>query len=178
MEKLKFIPFPKLKTERLFFRQLKDSDIKELFSLRSNDSVNQYLKRPKQKRIHEAKEFISSIKNDINQNKCFYWAITLKSERFLIGTICFFNFSKANKCAEIGYELLPEYQGLGLMNEALKCIIEFGFKEIGLNSIDAFTHKDNVNSLRLLMKNNFFLNDKRENPKNIDFPIYTLNRDY
>jgi ribosomal-protein-alanine N-acetyltransferase len=38
------------------------------------------------------------------------------------------------------------------MNEALKKIIEFTFQTLGLGTIDAFTHKDNQNSTKLLQK--------------------------
>ena len=73
----------------------------------------------------------------------------------LIGTICLFNFLDDNKLAEIGYELLPGYQGLGIMQEATSKVIDFGIQHIGLNSIKAYTHSENQRSTRLLEKFNF-----------------------
>ena len=73
----------------------------------------------------------------------------------LIGTICLFGFSdELNKC-EIGYELLTDYQGQGIMSEATQKIIEFAVHILGLKTIDAFTHKDNQSSTKLLQKFNF-----------------------
>jgi len=61
-------------------------------------------------------------------------------------TICLWNFSSKKNVAELGYELDPALQGEGIMSEALKKIIEFGFQEIELKKIEAYTHKNNDNS--------------------------------
>ena len=34
------------------------------------------------------------------------------------------------------------------MNEALKIVIKFGFSQLDLDSIEAYTHKDNIVSTR------------------------------
>jgi ribosomal-protein-alanine N-acetyltransferase len=73
----------------------------------------------------------------------------------LIGTICLFDFSGDNLKAEIGYELLPDFQGKGIMQEAISKVINFGIQHIGLNSIEAYTHAENQSSTRLLEKFNF-----------------------
>jgi [ribosomal protein S5]-alanine N-acetyltransferase len=43
--------------------------------------------------------------------------------------------------AEIGYELLPEYQGKGIMSEALEKVIGFGFANLGFETITAAPKK-------------------------------------
>jgi ribosomal-protein-alanine N-acetyltransferase len=57
--------------------------------------------------------------------------------------------------AEIGYELFPDFQGKGIMQEATLKVIDFGIQHIGLNSIEAYTHCENQSSTRLLKKLNF-----------------------
>ena len=61
----------------------------------------------------------------------------------MIGTICFWNESADRKSAELGYELHPEYQGNGYMDEAMKEVIGFAFRS-GFTSLEAYTHKDNL----------------------------------
>ena len=73
----------------------------------------------------------------------------------LIGTICLFDFSDDNLKSEIGYELLPEFQGKGIMQEATLKVMDFGIQRIGLNLIKAYTHSENQSSTRLLEKFNF-----------------------
>jgi len=144
-------PFPTLKTERLVLRQLLDSDVEEIFSLRSDPIINKYLGRQPSKTLEDALAFIKSIKN----NELLYWAITLAGNEKLIGTICLFDISAELKKCEIGYELLNNYQGQGIMIEATKKIIEYAAQTLGLKTIDAFTHKDNQGSTKLLQKLNF-----------------------
>ena len=55
----------------------------------------------------------------------------------------------------IGYELLPAFQGQGIMQEATSKVIAFGLDVIGLKAIEAYTHLENENSSNLLKKFNF-----------------------
>lgn len=150
-----FTSFPVLRTERLILRQLVSSDENEIFALRSNESVNKYLDRMPSRSIDDAKIFIQTVNKNIQENNSIYWAITLNGTDKLIGTICLFNFSDDSLKAEIGYELLPSFQGKGVMQEAASKVIEFSIQHIGLNSIEAYTHSENHNSIRLLEKFNF-----------------------
>jgi [ribosomal protein S5]-alanine N-acetyltransferase len=150
-----FTPFPVLKTERLTMRQLRSSDDKEIFALRSDDNVIKYLERKASKSIDDARNFIQTINENIHRNDSIYWAITLNGTDRLIGTICLFDFSEDHSKAEIGYELLPGFQGKGIMQEATSKVIHFGFQHVGLNSIEAYTHSQNQSSTRVLEKLNF-----------------------
>lgn len=150
-----FKPFPVLKTERLTLRQLVSSDANEIFALRSDGNVNKYLNRKPSKSIDDAQTFIQTINENIQRNDSIYWAITFSGADKLIGTICLFDLSDDNFKAEIGYELLPGFQGKGIMQEATSKVIDFGIQHIGLNSIEAYTHFENQSSTRLLEKFNF-----------------------
>ncbi|WP_419802189.1 GNAT family N-acetyltransferase [Mucilaginibacter sp.] len=155
MRDINFTLFPVLKTERLTLRQLINSDADEIFALRSDDKVNKYLDRKPSKSIDDAKTFIQTIKENIQRKNSIYWAITLSGTDKLIGTICLFDFSDHNSKAEIGYELLPDFQGKGIMLEATLKVIAFGIQYIGLSSIEAYTHSENQSSTWLLEKTNF-----------------------
>jgi [ribosomal protein S5]-alanine N-acetyltransferase len=169
-----FIPFPVLSTSRLALRQLWESDVKDLSALRSNDAVNRYVARAKQTTLKEASAFIHTINRGIREKKWLYWAICRKEHPKLIGTICLWNFSGDDTIAEIGYELDPIYQGQGFMNEALQCVIDYSFKTIHLKALEAFTHKDNNNSIRLLLKNNFRPDADRKDGEDENNRIFTL----
>ena len=143
--------FPMLTTERLTLRQLLESDVEEIFLLRSDTTINKFLDRKPSETLEDALNFIRNIK----KNEFLYWAITQTHNGKLIGTICLFDFSdELNKC-EIGYELLTDYQGQGIMSEATQKIIEFAVHTLGIKTIDACTHKDNQSSTKLLQKFNF-----------------------
>ena len=146
-----FTPFPILTTERLTLRQLVINDEQEIFTLRSDSEINKYLDRQISNTIDDARNFISTIiKNDSS-----YWAITLSDKNILVGTISLFGFSDENYRCEIGFELLTNFQGQGIMKEAVEKVIDYAFNTIKLNKIEAFLHKDNLSSIKLLEKFSF-----------------------
>lgn len=165
-----FTLFPVLQTGRLTLRQLGSSDDNEIFALRSNDNVNKYLDRKSSKSIDDARNFIETINENSQRSDSIYWAITLNGTKKLIGTICLFNFSEDHSKAEIGYELLPNFQGKKIMQEAILKVVHFGFQHIGLNSIEAYTHSENRSSTRLLEKLNF----KRDSAADKNVTIFKL----
>ena len=171
---MNFTLFPTLVTQRLILRQLEERDDAAIFSLRSDDRVNRFVVRPKQTHIGEARAFISKINTGIARNEWIYWAITLKDEPTLIGTICIWNISADKKTGELGYELTPAQQGKGIMKEAIGKIIEFAFHELAINTLEAFTHKENTGSTKLLLEYNFILQTGREDPDNKNNTVFTL----
>jgi ribosomal-protein-alanine N-acetyltransferase len=89
--------FSKLTSERLILRNVLNSDALDILNLRSNELVTQYIDRPKMKSEKEALKFIFDRKKYNAENKLFYWGITLKSNKKLIGNICLWNISDDRK---------------------------------------------------------------------------------
>jgi ribosomal-protein-alanine N-acetyltransferase len=102
-------PFQKIFTPRLLLRQLQIDDAKEIFLLRSDDSVNAFIDRPRATLVSEATAFINKIITIQANSEGLMSAIAFKDDRKLIGTIGIWNFIKEKAEAEIGYELLPQY---------------------------------------------------------------------
>jgi len=149
-----FKTLPILTTDRLTLRQLSKSDSGEILQLRSNPETNKFLDRKLSKTLDDALSFITNIIRN-ESDEIFYWAITKTGNKKLIGTICLFELSNDPKKCEIGYELLTDYQRQGIMAEAVKRVIEYASKTLGLKMIDAITHKDNKSSTELLLKLDF-----------------------
>ncbi len=156
-----FTPFPSLTSLRLRLRRLEQQDQQEIFNLRSDEQVNLHLDRQPAKSLDDARLFIEKINSVIEKNVGVYWAICLKENPRLIGTICYFDFSTAEESAEIGYELLPFYQGKGIMQEAVSLVIQFGFEVMRLKKITAFPTSDNLKSIKMLERNGFVLDEDK-----------------
>lgn len=150
-----FTPFPVLATERLTLRQVAISDDQEIFTLRSDSEINKYLDRQISSSSDDARNFINKVNENIDKNDSLYWAITLVDKNVLIGTICLFSFSDEGDKCEIGYELLPNFQGQGIMLEAIRKVIDYAFSTIKVKEIEACCHRDNQGSIRLLQKCSF-----------------------
>ena len=155
MLSIDFSTFPVLETERLLLRRLEPTDEREIFILRNDARVNQFIDRPGTSTVADATAFIHKIIHAIAENKSIYWAITEKHSDKLIGTICIWNIDTVNDVAETGYELMPAMQGKGIMNEAFAKVIAYGFVEMELKRIEAYVHPDNKNSIVLLERFNF-----------------------
>ncbi len=154
--------FPILTTERLILRQLEIQDEQEIFFLRSDERVNKYLVAPIAQNVEEARAFIKKINTGITNNESAYWAITLKNNNKVIGTICIWNMSIEENKAEIGYVLHPDLQGKGIMQEAIHAVIDYGFEKMKLRTMEAVLNPDNARSIALLKRNGFIFQKKEE----------------
>lgn len=155
MLNIHFTPFPILKTARLTLRLPEMSDATEIFTLRSDKEINKYLDRKPAHSIEDARDFIQLVNENTSKNESVYWAISFSDKTILLGTICLFCFSEEENKCEIGYELLTEYQGQGIMQEALEKVIDYACNTIGVKNIEAFFHRDNQASKKLLQKTSF-----------------------
>ena len=152
---INFSPFPNLETERLLLRRVDSNDINEIFALRSNPETMKYIPRPLVKTDEDALEHIAMIDSKIDSNEGINWAITLKGNPKLIGVIGHYRIKPENYRAELGYMLLPEYHGKGIVSEAVKEAVKYGFQVIKLNSLEAIIDPDNHASAKVLEKNGF-----------------------
>ena len=157
MQKRQLHKLPLITTKRLILRALKKTDVKKIVELRSDERVTRYLGSTIMITAKEAAIFIKNLKHGIKANELFYWAITNKDKDELIGTICLWNLDFEAAEADAGYELRPEWQGKGLMREALAAVIAFGFNDLKLQQIAAITHRDNLGSLASARRNGVWI---------------------
>jgi ribosomal-protein-alanine N-acetyltransferase len=151
MHSLDFSIFPNLETERLILRQLKTEDVEAVFFLRSDANVLRFIGKEPVKDLNEAADFIKRVNEESVTGKTILWGIALKEDAGLvIGTICFWNIDKQNERAELGYALHPDYWRKGIMKEAILKLLDYGFKEMKLHSVEARTSPENIPSASLL----------------------------
>ncbi|HAH53933.1 MAG TPA: N-acetyltransferase [Flavobacterium sp.] len=155
MLEINFLPFPNLETGRLYLRRVVKEDVNEIFALRSNQEIMKYIPRPLVKTLEDALAHIAMIDEKIENNEGINWAITLKNSSKLIGIIGHYRIKPEHYRAEIGYMLLPDYQGKGIISEAIMEVVNYGFKVMNLHSIEAIIDPDNFASERVLLKNGF-----------------------
>lgn len=155
MLSINFNPFPNLETERLLLRRVDENDVNEIFALRSNPETMKYIPRPLVKTTEDALEHIAMIDAKIENNEGINWAITLKDDPKLIGLIGHYRIKQEHFRAEIGYMLLPEFNGKGIISEAVKEAVNFGFRTMKLHSIEAIIAPENHGSAKVLEKNGF-----------------------
>ena len=150
-----FSPFPVIETERLVLDRVTEADLKEVFELRSNPETMKYIPRPLVKSNEDALEHIKMIDEKIENNTGINWGIRLKDDTKLLGIIGFYKMQPENYRAEIGYMLSPDFHGKGIVPEEVNVLINFGFKNLNLHSIEAVIDPENYASEKVLQKCGF-----------------------
>ncbi len=156
MLELNFDIFPTLETERLLLRKITMDDEDAMFLLRTEINATKHLNMPFFERTRqENMENMLKIVNGVQNNELIGWAVTIKDDPKLMGTVSFHKIDKAHYRAEIGYMISPSLWGKGLMGEAVRRVIAFGFEEVKLHSIEAHVNPENQSSIQLLERNRF-----------------------
>ncbi len=151
------------------------SDLDRVHFFRSDKEINKFIKREPQT-LEMTIAHIELITKALKTDESLTWGITTKESDFLIGSICLWNFSEDKKKAEVGYGLDPKFQGKGIMSEALKIVLDFGFNQKGFETIEAYTDYRNIPSKTLLKLHGFIPSygikdlDKQNNE------VYHINR--
>lgn len=153
--KTPFAPFPILKTERLTLKKLNFKHEKALFDYQSNKANFPYVDMPIYESIEEAKNYVIKMQSGVDKKQWIVWAICLQSTDEIIGTISIWNLNHDEDKAELGYGIFPAYRRHGYMKEALLKVLEYGFDNMKLKTIEAYTSPTNEPSVKFLEANDF-----------------------
>ena len=181
MLEINFHPFKNLETNRLLLRRVSQNDVPEILELRGNPETMKFIPRPLVTTSDEALAHYKMIDDKIEKNEGINWAITLKGNPKLIGIIGHYRIQAENHRCEIGYMILPQYNGQGIVTEAIKVVLEYGFENLQMHSIEAVIDPENFASERVLQKNGFvkeahILENERYEGKFLDTVIYSILR--
>lgn len=169
-----FDQFPEFKSARLSFKAINEKDADDLWGIRYNQEVIRYIDRKPTENREAITSFIQYVNQGFDEQQFIFWGVRLLSNEQLIGTICLWHFTDDKREAEIGYEFHPAYWGKGYANESISQIIQLSREELGLVKLEAFTHRKNASSCKVLNKNQFILHPTRVDEDNPDNAIYVL----
>lgn len=134
---------------------MSDAFLSDLFRLRSEDAVMQYIARPRAQSMEDIHYFLQLNREIVDRGDGMVWEIVHREKNALVGNIGYWRINKENFRGEVGYASLEEYWGQGLMSEALDAVLAFGFEHIGFHTITADIDPMNVASAKLLERHGF-----------------------
>lgn len=152
-----FEAFPTLTTPRLIMRQLLRSDAEAIFRIRGDVRVTRLNSGKPMTSLDDAKLLIAQARKAFTDKRRVEWGIVLKNDpkAGVVGR-CGFNFwIRQDRRASIGYDLGYAYWGNGIMTEAVRAMVAFGFERMNLNRIEADADAQNIGSIRVLEKVGF-----------------------
>lgn len=144
--------------ENLLLRRVKLSDAETIYRLINNKAVSRWLMAVPHPYPRElAERFIRQKRRQWTGKKAFVFAIVRRDTEELIGVGGLHKVDFTHSGAEIGYWLGKKHWGRGLGTEAVRLLLEFGFRELKLYRIYGMTFGPNTASQRVMEKCGFTL---------------------
>ena len=144
---------PILVTERLALRELRDSDAAAIATGAGDRRVAQYLIQvPSPYPVSLAKRWVIGRREWWELGRGVTLAVTRRDEPDrLLGTVSLRRYARDRR-AELGYWLAVPAWGQGIATEAVRALVDFGFRELVLARIYAQVIAGNQASMRVLEK--------------------------
>ena len=152
-------------TNRLILRPLEISDAQAMFDMNKNPEVHKYLWQTPEKNIGESIKVIDYVQEQYKKNKIGRFATILKETNEFIGWtgIKFVNDQTENgntNFYDYGYRLDEKFWNKGYATEASIAWLDYGFNQMKIEKMNAYTHFENGASNHILQKVGFnFIED-------------------
>jgi [ribosomal protein S5]-alanine N-acetyltransferase len=171
--------FPELSSHRFLLKQILPADQQFIFRGLSHPQVIQHYGVSYQS-FESTSIQMRFYDQLLNEGSGTWWKIEDRLTHNKVGAVGFNNYQPKHGKAELGYWLLPEYWGLGIIHEVLAIVISYLQEELKIHRIEAQVEEGNGRSLQVLEKLGFqhegLLRDcEIKNDKFISLHILCLN---
>ncbi len=146
-----------LETDRLILRPLELSDAEDMFAMDRNPEIHRYLWQKPTQTIEESIKIIDYVLSQYKTNKIGRFATILKDTNEFIGWtgIKFVTEQPENgniNFYDYGYRLNEKFWGKGYATEASIAWLDYGFNQMKIEKMNAYTHSENLASNHILKK--------------------------
>ncbi|SES18222.1 ribosomal-protein-alanine N-acetyltransferase [Gracilibacillus ureilyticus] len=144
---------PIIETSRLILRKLDQSDTLSVFNnWRSDERISRNRISPPHKTTGDTRIWLNHIFSQYDRKEFCYWGIELKSTGELIGEIDLDHFDTSTGNCEVSYSIGYQWWNQGYGTEALRAVVEFGFRYMNIHKISAKHNTDNPASGKVMRK--------------------------
>jgi len=154
-----------LETDRLLMREMRHEDAEALFDMDSNPNVHTYLWQKPYTNIDDIHAYIDMVRKQYDKNNIGRFSTIIKATNELIGWtgIKYIDDHVENgktNFYDYGYRLNEKHWNKGYATEASKAWLDYGFNQMNIKEMNAYTHLDNGASNHVLQKVGFkFMED-------------------
>ena len=142
-----------LETERLILRPFAIEDAQAMFDNWASDpEVTKFLTWPTHASVEISAMVLADWTSHYGEENFYQWAIVPRELGQPIGSIAVVNQKDGMASVEIGYCIGRNWWHRGIMTEALQRVIEFFFREVGANRVEAQHDANNPNSGAVMRK--------------------------
>lgn len=148
-------PTPILTTRRLTLRPMTMLDAADLFAVFSDPEVVRYWSAEPWTSIEFAEQAIARALDGYRAQSEVRFGIELVETGALIGTVNLHQFFPKNRRCELGYAIGSPHWGKGYATEALQAALDYGFRGLNLNRVEADIDPRNGASAAVLERMGF-----------------------
>jgi RimJ/RimL family protein N-acetyltransferase len=146
-----------IETNRLILRPLELSDADDMFAMDKNPEVHKYLWQTPALHIDEIIKVIEYVRSQYLKNNIGRFATIVKETGEFIGWtgIKFVDDHVENgntNFYDYGYRLNEKFWNKGYATEASKAWLDYGFNQMKIDKMNAYTHSENGASNHILEK--------------------------
>jgi len=142
--------FGPLSTPRLVIREVRHSDLDDLFEVNGDHEVTRFLPYATWQSREDGVAWLTRMTGLADRGNARQLVVVRKADDKVIGTLLLFNFVSGSARLELGYVLGRAYWGRGLMRETLQAVCTFALGSLGIRRLEAEVNSSNVASIRLL----------------------------
>ena len=147
-----FSNLPRFETKRLILRRIELRDYEDMYEYSADLDVTKYLTWTPHSNTTETRDYIVDIQKKYDAGKFYDWGLVYKADGRFVGTCGFTSINLTQNTCEIGYVLSKRYWGMGLIPEALECVMDFAFSYFGFDKIQARFLEGNIQSQKVMQK--------------------------
>jgi len=129
---------------------MNEGDIAAHYAVFSDPKVVRYWSGEPWTDIAQAEQSIAQTLEAYRDGSGLRFGVELAETGELIGNVCLYQFFEQNRRCELGYALASAYWGKGYATEAIAAALDYGFRELGLNRVEADVDPQNKASTRVL----------------------------
>ena len=139
-------------SERLLIRPTIEEDAELIYQLMNTPKFIEFVGDREINSIQDAEKYIQvKMLPQLNTLGYSSYSIITKADGAKIGTCGLYNRDGVDGI-DIGFGLLPQYEGLGYAYESVHRVLKAAFEEFEIEEIKAITSIENISSQRLLEK--------------------------
>lgn len=142
-----------LRTSRLLLRRFEPTDKEAMFRNWTSDStVAQFMRWSPHQSLGETEELLGDILSQYSKPNFYRWCLVPDEVGEPIGILSLIPVCEMDSCYEIAYCIGRPWQGNGYVTEAVKAVLDFAFREVKLNRVEAYHSVNNPASGRVMAK--------------------------
>ncbi|MCS6318349.1 MAG: GNAT family N-acetyltransferase [Nitrospira sp.] len=153
-------------TPRLLLRQWQQSDLEPFAAMNSDADVMRYFPAPWSREQSDA--FAQRVMRLIDERGWGFWAVEERASGRFVGFVVLHVPSDQlpfSPFVEVGWRLAKSHWGLGYATEAVQSAIAFGFQQLHLVELVAFTAITNLKSRAVMERLGMRLDSEFDHPQ-------------